>query len=302
MAKNKIMNKSPNQVRKWRLPRKRAINNFIKCIGNKPITQITRDDTLKFRDWWIERIEKENLVTDSANKDIVNVKNILELVSDNLKLGIDVSHLFKKLILTVENENKRLPFESSFIINTLLNPRKLSGLNPQAKWVLHAMAETGAGLSELVGLLPEDIVLDAEIPHICILPRPKKPLKTKYRKRVIPLVGFALDAFKACPQGFTDYWDRPDSLSAVLGKYLSENNLLPTPNHTVYSLRHSFQDRILSVNTPDRIQADLMGHKFNRQAYGEGGSLAHKFEWIKKAQLKDCTQSVFNLQSHSRIE
>lgn len=123
---------------------------------------------------------------------------------------------------------------------------------------MHAIAETGAGPSEQVGLMPEDIVLDAEIPHIIIQPRSKKILKTKYRKRIIPLVGYAFEAFKACPQGFTAYRDAPDALSNALNKYLSENALLPTKRNTVYSLRHSFQDRLLAVNAPDRVQAHLM--------------------------------------------
>lgn len=131
------------------------------------------------------------------------------------------------------------------------------------------MAETGAGISELVGLLPEEIVLDADIPYIDIKPRKKKGLKTKYRARKIPLVGYALEAFKACPKGFTDYSGRPDSLSTTLGKFLSENDRFPTTRHSVYSLRHSFQDRLLDANTPDRVQADLMGHKFSREAYGK---------------------------------
>jgi hypothetical protein len=33
---------------------------------------------------------------------------------------------------------------------------------------------------------------------------------------------------------------------------------------------------------PDRLQADLMGHKFNRPRYGEGPTLAHKLEWLLK--------------------
>ena len=84
--------------------------------------------------------------------------------------------------------------------------------------------------------------------------------------------------FKACPQGFTDYRDRSDSLSGTLSKYLHENNLMPSDQHTVYSLRHSFQDRLLAANAPDRVQADLMGYKFQRPAYVEGATLAHKLE------------------------
>lgn len=286
IEKGKTINKSPNQIRKWQNPRKKAIANFIACVGNKPINEIKRDDTLKFRDWWISRIKNENLVTDSANKDMLFLKTIVCSVVEELKLDLDTSHIFKNLLLKDDNTETRLPFETAYIRSTLLNSEKLAGLNEQAKWVLYAFAETGAGLNELTGLLPEDINLDAAIPHIVIQPRKGRSLKTKYRKRVIPLVGFALDAFKACPKGFTVYHDRPDSLSGLISKYLREHNLMPTRKHTVYSLRHSFQDRLLAVNTPDRIQADLMGHKFNRPRYGEGATLQHKLEWMKKVQLK----------------
>lgn len=286
IVKDKTLNKSPNQIRKWQNPRKRAIANFIKYVGNKPISELSRNDLIKFRDHWITRIKSENLVTDSANKDLINLKTIVTTIAEELKISLDTAHIFKNLLLKNDGNETRLPFEKSFILSTLLNPDKLEGLNDQAKWTLYAFAETGAGLNELTGLLPEDIILDAEVPHIHIRPWRGRTLKTKYRKRIIPLVGFALDAFKACPNGFSDYHDRPDSLSGLISKYLREHELMPSPQHTVYSLRHSFQDRLLAANTPDRIQADLMGHKFGRPRYGEGATLQHKLEWMKKVQLK----------------
>lgn len=241
---------------------------------------------VKFRNWWIDRLEKENLISGSANKDIIYCKLIITTVAEHLKIEFDTGHLFRKLTINKDDSVKRLPFESSYIVSILLNPENLKGLNDEAKWGLYAFAETGAGLVELTGLLPEDIRLDAGIPYINIVPRTKKALKTKFRARQIPLVGFALDAFKACPNGFTHYYDRPDALSAVLVKYLRENKLLPTDQHSVYWLRHSFQDRLTAVNTPDRIQADLMGHKFNRPMYVLGATIAHKLEWMEKNQLK----------------
>lgn len=286
ITRDKTLNKSANQIRKWENPRKKAISNFIKCVGNKALHDLTRADAIKFRDWWMERIKNENLVSSSANKDIIYVKLIVTTIAEEHKINLDTAHIFKNLLLKDDVNEIRLPFETSFILSTLTNSEKLKGLNKQARWVLHAFAETGAGLNELTGLLPEDIVLDAEIPHIHIRPRKGRTLKTKYRKRMLPLVGFALDAFRACPNGFTEYHDRPDSLSGLLGKYLKEHNLIPSEHHTIYSLRHSFQDRLLAVNTPDRIQADLMGHKFSRPRYGEGATLAHKLEWMKKVQLK----------------
>lgn len=285
--KPKILNKSPNQIRKWENPRKLAIKNLIVCIGDKALIEIARDDILTFREWWMERMEVEKLTPVTINKSLIHVKSILTSVSDNMKLGIDIDHLFRKIILTDnEDEKRRPPFTTEFIIGTLLKPENLAGLNEQARWVLYAIAETGAGISEQLGLLPEDIILDHEVPHLVIVPRQKMALKTKYRKRTIPLVGYALDAFKSYPQGFTDYRDRPDSLSGTLNNYLKDNGLLPSDKHTVYSLRHSFQDRLLAVNAPDRVQADLMGHKFNRPTYGDGASLKQRLEWLEKIQLK----------------
>lgn len=286
IAKDRVLNKSPNQVRKWENPRKKAMSNFIKCIGNKSINALTRDDTMKFRDWWIGRVKTENLVTASANKDLIYVKTIVSTIVEDLKIDLDIGHIFKSLFLMGDDAERRLPFETDFLLTTLLNPENLEALNEQARCAIYAFAETGAGLNELTGLLPEDIVLDVEIPYIDIKPRKGRALKTKFRTRKIPLVGYALEAFKTCPDGFTNYHDRPDSLSGLISKYLHEHGLLPSEQHTVYSLRHSFQDRLLAVNTPDRIQADLMGHKFSRPRYGDGATLAHKLEWMKKVQLK----------------
>ena len=287
LTKNKVMNKSANQVRKWKNPRKAAIANFVQLIGDKQLQDVTRDDVLRFRDWWIDRIRENELGTNGANKNFIQLKMIFETLNDNLDLGLDIKFLFKKLFLEETCKNDRLPFETDYIRNVLLTPDNLAGLNEQARAALFAIAETGAGPAEQVGIDPENIHLDCEIPYIEILPGKDKALKTRYRKRTIPLVGFALDAFKAFPGGFDQYRDSPDRLSATLNKYLRENKLFPTENHTVYSLRHSFQDRLLAANAPDRVQADLMGHKFQRPAYGEGATLAQKMEWMRKIQLKE---------------
>lgn len=70
------------------------------------------------------------------------------------------------------------------------------------------------------------------------------------------------------PNGFEYYRDRVDSLTTAINKFLRDNDLMPSENHSLYSLRHNFQDRILSVDTPDRLQAELMGHRFQRPKYG----------------------------------
>jgi integrase len=286
-SKNKRLDKSEYQIRKWQNPRERALKNFIQCVGDKPGINLTREDLLKYRDWQITRLDSEKAVSNTVNKEIVFVKTIIETVSDNLSLKLDINHLFRKLILTKDDAKRRLPFETKYIVDVLLNEENLAGLNDEAKNALFAFSETGAGFSELTGLLPEDIVLDHEIPHIIITSRSKQSLKTKYRRRVIPLVGYALDAFKAYPNGFTSYYGKPDNLTCTVSKYLRENKLMPSEKYSPYSLRHSFQDRLLAANAPDRMQADLMGHKFSRPSYGDGASLQHKLEFLKKIQLKE---------------
>jgi integrase len=286
LSKESLLDKSDNQVRKWKNTREASMQSFIACVGDMPIATLTRDDVIRFKNWWIDRLDIEGLSSNTANKQLVNVKTIISSVAEHYRLPVDFDHVFKKLLIKRDDAKKRPAFTTEFLITTLLNPSRLRTMNEQARGALYAFAETGASFSELTGLLPEDIILNAPIPHIVIRSRKGKGLKTKYRRRTIPLTGFALDTFRAFPNGFTNYSDRADSLSVAINKYLQENNMLPSDDHTPYSLRHSFQNRLLAVNAPDRVQADLMGHKFNRPIYGDGASLQQKLEWMQKIQLK----------------
>jgi integrase len=62
--------------------------------------------------------------------------------------------------------------------------------------------------------------------------------------------------------------------------------LRPTKDHTVYSLRHSFQDRIENAEASDRMQADLMGHEFGRPAYGDGAEMKRRQAFLNKIKFR----------------
>ncbi|MDO6430906.1 hypothetical protein Q4E93_09930 [Flavitalea sp. BT771] len=280
-TKNRIIKKDEREVRKWKNPRKKAMKNFIHVVGDKKVHHLVRDDAIVFRDWWIGRIEREDYVGATANKDFGHVEDILETVCENRKIDLDIPRMFKKIKLDKKDSRKRPPFATDHIVKTLLVAECLNELDVQERDFLFAMAETGARDKELLLLEEEHIVLDHVVPHISIVDS-----KTAYSTRKIPLVGYALDAFNANPKGFTRYFNKTDELSTSLNKFLRANKLFPTEMHSVYSLRHSFQDRILRVDAPDRVQAELMGHKFNRPAYGDGPTLEHKLEWLTKIQLK----------------
>ena len=115
-------------------------------------------------------------------------------------------------------------------------------------------------------------MLDANVPHIVITNEGKKT-KTRESKRTIPLVGISLEAMRQFPAGFPTYRFK-DKISNTVNKFLRENELLETDDHTLYGLRHSFEDCMLAAGIDERIRRDLMGHSIGgRQRYGSGASL-----------------------------
>ena len=290
ITKNELIDKSESQIQDWQNGHKRSIRNFINICGNKELKDISRDDIILFRDWWINRIEEEGRNPNTANKDMRGTKNVIVLINNHMKLGLDTDWLFEKYSLKDPKKTTRQPFETNFIQNRILDLSYHENLNDEAKCILYALADTGARPSEIVGLLSENIILDHTIPHIKIRSKKGRMLKNRYSERDLPLVGCSLWAFQKMPEGFPRYREKKagaDTLSALLNKHLRAQNLLPSEDHTVYSLRHSFQDRLTNEGVPDRIQVQLMGHKFEgRIEYGKGGTLEAKRDYLLKTCFK----------------
>jgi len=282
-----LFNKNDSQIRKWKNPRIKVVNNFIDVIGDISINQIERDHILALREWWLDRIKADNLSPSSPNKDFTHLRSLLAFMRDDQKLDINIDHLFSRVRFT-NIANSRPPFPTDFIQDTLLNRDNLAGLHPECQFFLFAMADTGARPSELLGLDGKrgDIQLNAPIPHIHIRPDKKKALKTPHSERQLPLVGASLYAFEQLPNGFEHYRSKADQLSANINKYLREHGLLPSDAHSVYSLRHSFEDRLTAVEPPEKVQASLMGHRYNRPRYGDGPTLEQKKKWLDRICFK----------------
>lgn len=111
-------------------------------------------------------------------------------------------------------------------------------------------------------------------------------MKTDQSEREIPLVGVSLMAAQASPGGFPRYRDKAASLSANVNKLLHGRGLLPVQGQTLYSFRHTFEDRLTAVEAPDKVAAALMGHKYHRPRYGVGPSLKQKLEWLQRIALQ----------------
>ncbi|TIR25956.1 MAG: integrase [Mesorhizobium sp.] len=280
-AKQDTIGKSEDQLRRWEHPRKRAIANLIEEIGDKELSEITGDDMLDFRETWMERIAAGDAQPDTANKDFQHIGNILRTVVKMKRLGLVLP--LDGLTFKADKERSRPPFSVEWIKTKLLAPGALDSLNTEARCILLGMINTGYRPGEAAGLMPHHIRLDVDVPHISIEPEGRQ-LKNKVSQRLIPLVGVSLEAFKQCPQGFPTYRFR-DKISNTVNKYLREHDLLETPEHVLYSLRHSFEDRMIAAKVDDRIRRDLFGHSLGRERYGEGATLAHKRDILQSFAL-----------------
>lgn len=64
-ARADISDYSPNQMRRWRNAKARAVNNLIARIGDRELSGLTRANALEYRTWWQERIIEEKVDPDS---------------------------------------------------------------------------------------------------------------------------------------------------------------------------------------------------------------------------------------------
>ncbi|MGH1352131.1 MAG: DUF6538 domain-containing protein [Methyloligellaceae bacterium] len=280
LVRTELRKKAPDQLRKWKNPKLKAIKNFINVVGDKPVTEVSRNDVLSFRAWWADRIENENMDPGTANKDIGIMNRMYREVSD--KLGLGLEQPFAGMRLQGEKHNPRVAYLPEFVQTKILKAGALDGLNNIAQAVVRIVAYTGMRPSEIVNLDKDDIHLDTAIPYVSINPTVRS-LKTDHSKRDIPLISQTLEIFRELPKEyFKRYQHKSDSLSATVNKFLENAGLRPTPGHTLYSLRHTFQDLLTAIECPDRVQAELMGHKFHRPRYGSGASLEQKAGWLGK--------------------
>jgi len=277
IAISEQMGKSEPQQKSWKKVKLRAVNNFIKIVGDTPMHKINRDHARKFYNWWAGRLRPKDgskpLTGNSANRDLGNLRKLYrefwEYEGDENR-----ENPFRNLSFSKREGLKDIPhFEDEWVRTRLLVPGVFEGLNPEAALLVYAMIETGCRPSELANLMPDNIHLDADVPFIQIKGTDKRQLKTLSSVRDIPLVGVSLEAFRYAPNGFPHYRDKGNLLSASLMKAFRSRGLFPTEDHRIYSLRHSFEKRMLEAGLDYGLRCLLMGHKNSRPLYGDGGSM-----------------------------
>jgi len=162
-------------------------------------------------------------------------------------------------------------------------------MNAEARAVLFTLIDTGARLGEITNLTADRIHLDTPAPYIEIAPRldpdNRREIKTRSSIRKIPLIGLSLAALRKFPDGFPRYRDKETVLSNTLNKFFREYNLFPAADHTIYSFRHSFEDRMKEAGIDHELRCLLMGHAIKRPRYGSGGSMEWQHKELKKIEI-----------------
>lgn len=289
---HELTGKSEVQKAQWKKVKQRAVTNFTTIVGERAMTQITRDDALKLYRYWLERIApKAGRATHSAssgNRDIGNMRVLFEAYFKHMGEA-DRPNPFAGLNFSNRKKRSRPPFPTDWLRGTILKPGALATLNEEARGIVLALVETGARPSEICNLQPSSIRLSHKVPHLAIEPRedPDDPreIKTASSERLVPLVGVALEVFKRHRGGFPRYKNRENDLSAALNKYFKANGLFPTAQHKIYSFRHSFEDRMKEAGIEDELRRILMGHTIDRPRYGAGGSLEWRRDELKRIVL-----------------
>ena len=279
-------NKSERQKYSWEKTKRTSINYFIKQMGDIDIQDITRDLALEYRNWWMDKmsLSKDNPNPAKPNTANRHIGNMRTLYAEFFKhIGQEErDNPFRNMFFKGETHTSRFVFEDSWVRNKILVPGVFEDLSLDLRVIIYVLIETGARLSEIVNLMPEDIKLDHQVPHISIRPRQHRELKTSDSEREIPLVGCALEAIKKCPDGFEHYRDRGELVSANLMKAFRRRKLLPTSNHVIYSFRYAFEKRMLEAGIDYGLRCTLMGHKNDRPKYGDGGSMEYRRDELLK--------------------
>jgi len=283
LASDKVIGKSDDQVRRWRNPRIKAFKNVVTVMGNKAISEIATDDMLNFREWLLERVNRDEIKISSANKDLTHFCGTLRLVNQMKRLGINLP--FDGIMIKGDDTGQRPMFSTGWIKDRILAPGALDGLDEQARDIVLMLINTGCRPSEVAGALGKHFHLDQDIPMLEIAPE-GRTLKNKHSKRMVPLHGVSLEAaYRARERGGFPTYAGKDKVSDVINRYFRLNGLKETDGTTLYSLRHNFEDRMLEAGVADRVRRDIFGHSLQEQRYGDGGGDKMRYEAIKAVSL-----------------
>ena len=254
--------------------------SVIEVLGDRPINDYASSEAGKLRDALLDK----GLAVTSIKRMFGSIKAIINLAM--AEHGIEGRNPFANIYMPDETTTDRQPISLDDIRRIQYECKQVDDEN---RWLLALISDTGMRLSEAAGLAKDDIVLDADMPHIKLIPHPWRRLKTKGSERLVPLIGASLWAAGRLQQhdsiyAFPRYCDgkicNANSASAALNKWLKSRL---TDHAVVHSLRHSMRDRLRAVECPSEIIDQIGGWSSSSigSSYGKGYELPVLAKWMK---------------------
>ena len=256
----------------------------IRVLGDRSVTAYSSSDAAQFRDWLI----KKGMGRNTVKRVFSSIRSIINLAIR--EQGLEGQNGFSGTFLPedlLSKQRKPIPIEDVKRIQSICRSQ-----DDDLRWLIALISDTGMRLGEAIGLLKQDIVMDADVPYIDLKPHPWRRLKTSGSERQIPLVGSSLWAARRVLDqqsdnsfAFPRYCNREhhntNSASAALNKWLKGH----APKECViHSLRHSIRDRLRAVECPSDI-VDRIGGWITPgvgQGYGSGYPIAVLHRWMEK--------------------
>ena len=259
--------------------------SVIEVLGDRPINDYASSEAGKLRDALLDK----GLAVTSIKRMFGSIKAIINLAM--AEHGIEGRNPFANIYMPDETTTDRQPISLDDIRRIQYECKQVDDEN---RWLLALISDTGMRLSEAAGLAKDDIVLDADMPHIKLIPHPWRRLKTKGSERLVPLIGASLWAAGRLQQhdsiyAFPRYCDgkicNANSASAALNKWLKSRL---TDHAVVHSLRHSMRDRLRAVECPSEIIDQIGGWSSSSigSSYGKGYELPVLAKWMKMMEVK----------------
>jgi integrase len=275
---------------------------FIERIGNKDISEIGREDVLRFKDALVSEGQKAANIKVKLSR----MRTLTTFAHDN---GYAPSNAGTGVSIRVpEGErHKRKPFDTPALQAIFASPVFTDGLRPApgggeaAYWLPLLGLYTGARLEELGYLCCQDVAehryLDGKDVErstwaINIAERGDdgRLLKTANSERIVPLsdmllrLGFPQFVSSIAEAGGTRLFPelKPNKYGTItakwgewFSKYRREVCGVTDRSMVFHSFRHTFKDMARHAGIPDGVQRQLMGHSPGDVAgdYGSGYSM-----------------------------
>lgn len=237
-----------------------GLDSFIVSAGNLDVRDIRKDDVMG----WVAACRKRGLKDSTIRR---RAEPLAAMVKRWFK-DHDIVRLnpFAELGLSGGAATDRVPFNRDHLAS--IDTHLASGSVPEMMvQIIRTLKGTGAGPSEICGLEPADVLLDAEVPHLWIRPNGIRRLKTKSRERRIPLVGEALEAMRAAMlkpvEGGVFYSVETFDMttpSTKINAALRAAGIPKSPRLSAYSFRHGVKQALVQSGAREDLARYLMGH------------------------------------------